>query len=517
MRRALRDLEICQQRAGVDRRRNLADAAALLRFTLAAVGVDDCCQIALFLRALADNFVERELIARVQNRTVNRLAGKLEVFRSCGVRSMRAVVGSQNVRKVRLFKLLQRHLGHEVLHLNRDDLARLGHGKLLRVIRKIEAVAVDLGHKLLLFLVVIRIRHFLAVLIIILLQIDALARHGIIVEIQVAEIARREAGNDCVIELVGVERHCRRPGGNRDRAGLFVDLYDGVNLVGCALARSLVDERADIVRVEIEARIEVDRIFALARAQIIDNCRDRPARAAIAHRFVNRLIGVERHLRDLRGQAQRPVGQHHIQCIARVALLHGLRHRGHCRVPLKPADIHTRNIDIRVNRVLIFEHEAIRANAKHNHHNQRQRNDEPLLSAAGRSLRRFGLLRGLTDLLFGHRRPLGRAALLKLSFLSDRNPSNLHRQSLPGIGNMSSQARKTDIMTTIIIPKHSSFCNGNSTKNAMQIMNLSLRFASARAAFPPCLHRRGSALICSAAGSTGRRAAAPASARPRRT
>ncbi len=39
-------------------------------------------------------------------------------------------------------------------------------------------------------------------------------------------------------------------------------------------------------------------------------------------------------------------------------------------------------------------------------------------------------------------------------------------------------------MTTIIIPKRSSFCNGNSTKNAMQIMNLSLRFAIARAGFP---------------------------------
>ncbi len=350
---------------------------------------------------------------------------------------MRAVVGSQNVRKVRLLELLQRDLGHKVLHLNRDDLARLGHGKLLRVIRKIEAVAVDLGHKLLLFLVVIRIRHFLAVLIIILLQIDALARHGVVLKIEVAEIARREAGNDCVIELVSVQRHRRRPCGDRDRTGLFVDLYNGVDLVGRALARGLVDERADIVRVEIEARIEVDRIFALACAQIVDNCRDGAARAAIAHRLVNRLIGIECHLRDLRGQAQRPVGEHHIQCIARVALLHGLRHCGHRRVPLKPADIHTRNIDIRVNRVLIFEHEAIRADTEHDDDYQRQRNDEPFLPAAGRSLCCFGLLRRLTDLLFGHRRPLGRAALLKLSFLSDRNPPNLHRQNLSGIGKYS--------------------------------------------------------------------------------
>ena len=37
---------------------------------------------------------------------------------------------------------------------------------------------------------------------------------------------------------------------------------------------------------------------------------------------------------------------------------------------------------------------------------------------------------------------------------------------------------KTDIMTTIIIPKYPFFCNGISTKNAVQIMKLSLRFAA---------------------------------------
>ena len=41
-----------------------------------------------------------------------------------------------------------------------------------------------------------------------------------------------------------------------------------------------------------------------------------------------------------------------------------------------------------------------------------------------------------------------------------------------------SQVRKTDIMTTTIIPKYPFFCNGISTKNAVQIMKLSLRFAA---------------------------------------
>ena len=399
-----------------------------MRLALAAVSVDDGCQIALFLRALADNLVERELVAGVEDRAVDCLAGKLEVLRSRSVCGVRAVIGRKHVREIFFFQLLKRHLGDQILHLNGDDLARLRHGKLLRVIGQIEAVAVDLGHQLLLFLVVIRIGHFLAVFIIILLQIHAFARHGVVVKIEGAEIAGCEAGNHCVIELVGVQRHCGRTGGNRNGSGSFVDLYDGVNLVGCALVRGLVDKGPDIRRVEIEARIEIDRVFAAACAQVVDHSGNGTAGPAIAHRFINRLLGVQRHLRDLRGQTQRPVRQDDVQGVAFIARLDRLGDCRHGSVPFKPSDIYARNIDVRVDGVLILEHKAIRADAQHDNCDQRQRDDPSFFAA-----RLSGLLCGFIHLLLRHRGLLGRAALLKFTFLSDRNPSDLHRQVLPGI------------------------------------------------------------------------------------
>ena len=252
-------------------------------------------------------------------------------------------------------------------------------------------------------------------------------------------------------------------------------------------AAGYMTRQTDVLGVEVQAGFQIDVIFVMLRAVVGDERGDGAAAAAILHGLVDGLVGVQRDLADLRRERQRTIREHNSQRVGRGVLVDSLLYGVDGGVALQPADVDARNIDIRVNRILILEHETIRADAKHDDHNQRQCNDEPLISAAGRSLRRFRLLRRLTDLLFGHRRPLGRAALLKFSFLSDRNPSNLHRQNLPGIGNMSSQARKAEIMTTIIIPKHPSFCNGNSTKNTMQIMNLSLRFAIARAGFPSLL------------------------------
>ena len=203
-------------------------------------------------------------------------------------------------------------------------------------------------------------------------------RDGQIVELDAAQLVRDDIavfspGDQIPADAVVAAGECRvnealvtgeadeivKKPGERLLSGSFVDLYDGVNLVGCALARGLVDKGPDIRRVEIEARIEIDRVFAAACAQVVDHGGNGTAGPAITHRFINRLLGVQRHLRDLRGQTQRPVRQDDVQGVAFIARLDRL---GDCRygsVPFKPSDIYARNIDVRVNGVLIFEHKAI--------------------------------------------------------------------------------------------------------------------------------------------------------------
>ena len=91
MRRADGDVQIAEQAGGIDGRGHLADAAALGLFTLAAGGIDGRGLIALFLGTLTDDAVERELLAGIQDRAVDGLAGQLEIGGTVGVCRVRRI------------------------------------------------------------------------------------------------------------------------------------------------------------------------------------------------------------------------------------------------------------------------------------------------------------------------------------------------------------------------------------------------------------------------------------------
>ena len=347
MRRALRDLEIGVEAGGINCGRDLTDASASLCLALAAGLVDDSGLIALLRRALADDLVERELIARIQDGAVDGLAGQLQILCAACLRGMRAVAGAEHVGEVFFFQIGQRDLRLHFLSLDGELRTGFGHGELLRVIRHVEAKADLFRDQLLLFLVVVRILHLGRELVVILLQVDRRAGLGVVVELQLGQIARVEPGDDRFIELVGVKRNFRRTGHDCDGLGVRVDRDGRVDLFRRAGAGGLVDQVADIRGIEIRAGLERDILPGLFRLFIGDKRLDRTAVAAIVHGGVRRLVRVEGDVRDLGGKVDRPVGQDDGERIGGRLLLDGERHGVDRRVAFESADVHAGDIDVR--------------------------------------------------------------------------------------------------------------------------------------------------------------------------
>ena len=351
MRRALCDLEIGVEAGGIDRGRDLTDASAGLCLALAAGLVDDSGLIALLRRALTNDFVERELVAGVQDCAVDGLAGQLQILRAACLRGMRAVAGTEYIGEVFLLQFGQRDLRLDFLGLNDDLRAGIGHGKLLRVIRHVEAEADLFRNQLLLFLVVVRVLHLGRKLVVILLQIDRRAGLGIVVKFQLGQVACVEPGDDRVIECIGVERNFRRARHDRDSLGIGVDRNGRVDLFRRAGARGLVDQIADIRGIKIRPGFERNVLPGLLRAFVCEKRRDRAAVAAIIHGGIRRLVRVEGDVGDLRGEVDRPVWQDDGERIGGRLLFDGKRHSVDRGVALQSADVHAGDIDVRENGV----------------------------------------------------------------------------------------------------------------------------------------------------------------------
>ena len=459
----LGDLEVGVEAGSVDGRGDLADAAALLGLALAAGLVDDGLLVALLGRALADDLVERKFVAGVQDGAIDGLAGELQVLGAAGLRGMRAVAGAEHVGEVFLLQIRQRDLRLHFLGLDGDGRAGVRHGDLLRVIRHVKAEADLLGHELLLFLVVICVLHLGGELIVVRLQIDRGAGLGVVVEFQVGEIAAFKPRDDLVIELIGVERDLRRAGHDRDGLRVGVDGDDRVDLLRGAGPGRLVDQVADIRRVQILAGLQRDILPVLFRLLVGDERLDGAAVAAVVYGGVGRLIRVQGNVRHLGGEFDRPVRQDDGQRIGGSLLLDRELHGVDGRVALEPADVDARDIHVREDRVASLQDKAIGTNAEHRQQCHAPGNDRDLLSGGGG---RF-LLGARSGLL---RRSLvrGGAAGLKSAFLSDKDPS------------YSSATGRHNLFCVCIIHKTSVFCNGipdrNGPRNSeFSINNFTLR------------------------------------------
>ena len=259
---------------------------------------------------------------------------------------MRAVAGTEYIGEVFLLQFGQRDLRLDFLGLNDDLRAGIGHGKLLRVIRHVEAEADLFRNQLLLFLVVVRVLHLGRKLVVILLQIDRRAGLGVVIELEFGQVACVEPGDDRVIERVRVKRNFRRTCHDRDRFCVRVDRDGRVDLFRRAGARGLVDQIADIRGIEIRPGFERNVLPGLFCPFVCEKRRNRAAVAAVVHGGVCRLVRVEGDVGDLGGKVNRPVGQDNGQRIGSCLLLDGERHGVNCRVPLQSADVHARDIDV---------------------------------------------------------------------------------------------------------------------------------------------------------------------------
>ena len=381
---------------------------------------------------------------------------------------MRAVAGAEHVGEVFLLQIRHRDLRLHFLGLDGDGGTGVRHGDLLRVIRHVKAEADLLGHELLLFLVVVRILHLGGELVVVHLQIDRGAGLGVVVEFQVGEIAAFKPRDDLVIELVGVERDLWRASHDRDGLRVGVDGDDRVDLLRGAGPGGLVDQVADIRRVQILAGLQRDILPVLFRLLVGDERLDGAAVAAVVHGGVGRLIRVQGDVRHLGGEFDRPVRQDDGQRVAGCLLLHRELHGVDGRVSLEPADVYARDIHVREDRIASLQDKAIGTNAEHRQQCHAPGNDRDLLSGGGG---RF--LFGARSCLLRRSLVRGGAAGLKSAFLSDKDPS------------YSSATGRHNLFCVCIIHKTSVFCNGipdrNGPRNSeFSINNFTLR-PSARA------------------------------------
>ena len=417
MRRALDHVQIGVQHGLIDRGRDLADAAAGLRLALAARLIDGGGAVALFGRALADDLVERENFARIQDRAVDGGAGKLQILCAVGVDNVRAVIFGERGGEILLFQAFQRDLRDKVLHLDGEGLPRVRHGDLLGIILQIEAEALDLRHELVLFLVVVRVRHLGAVFVVVRLEIDRLARDGVVVKGELGEIPGVIAREHGVIELVHVQRDLRRAGDDGDGLRRLVKGDRRLDERLLCLGSRLLQRAADILGVQVETGREVHVVAPGLRAAMGENGAERTAVAPVGHGGVHRFVGVERDVRRVGVDRHGLVGQGDGKRVGGKAAGDLVLHGGKRRLAVKPADVDARDVDIGINGAAAHEHEAVGAHGERRDKHERAENDGGLAAGAHPAA-----LSAAAAALLARCRSARCAAGFEFTFFSDKDP-----------------------------------------------------------------------------------------------
>ena len=282
-----------------------------------------------------------------------------------------------------------------------------------------------------------------AVLVIIGLQVHRLAGDLPVGPGHGGEVAVHKGVVDGVIEAVGVQGPVGIAHMDGQGALLLVIVHGG-GLQGLFhLGGHLVDEIADIVRVQVQHGLQIDIMLRLPAVEIAGQGGEGIAAAAVGQGLVNGLVGVQRHVGLLRVEGQGPVRQAHVQGGRRIGGGHGGGHGIDGLLPAHAADVDSGHIDVGIDGTAVFQNQAVNKHAQSQDHHQspgHNGRDGGGIQTAARllRLRRPGRLGGRLGRTLGLGRP-GRTRLrpargllrrrgprlFKFTFLSDGNRSYL--------------------------------------------------------------------------------------------
>ena len=133
-------------------------------------------------------------------------------------------------------------------------------------------------------------------------------------------------------------------------------------------------------------------MLIVLRGQVGTDRLDGAAAAAVLHRGVDRLVGVERDVGDLGVEIKRPVGEDHVQRVCGVGLVDRALDRCDGSLTLETADVDARNVDVRENGIAVFDREAIAAERHDRDQHDRAGDDADARAHGQARLGLFGLL-----------------------------------------------------------------------------------------------------------------------------
>ena len=352
-------LQVQEQRAVVDARRHLTHAAAQLFRAGAAGHIDRGREIALGCGPLADDIIEGEDLAGVQNRAVDGLTGQAEVVGSVGVGYVRGGHLVQRRAEHLAGEVQLRHFRLDVLHLNHHRAAGSGGGELLVGLLQVKAVAGHFFGDGVGLLVILGVLHLGAVLLVIRRQVHQLAGRLLILPGQGGEVGVHKGVVHRLIEPVGVQLPVRIAHLHGDGAGSLVEGDLRRRRLLLYFLGQLVNHIADVLGVQIQNRLQIDVMLRAAAGEVVQHCREGIAGAAVSHGLGDGLIGIQGHVGLIRREGQRPVRQLDVEGGRGIRGSHGVRHRAGGLLRSHAADVDAGDEDIGVDGVSALEDEAV--------------------------------------------------------------------------------------------------------------------------------------------------------------
>ena len=352
-------LQVQEQGAVVDGRGHLAHAAAQLGLAGAAGDEDRGREITLGGGPLADDIIEGENLAGVENRAVDGLAGQIQVVGSVGVDGVFRGHLVEGCAEHLAGEIQLGDLGLDVLHLNDHGAAGLGGGQLLLGGLQVEAVARDLLGNGVGLLVIFGILHLGAVLLIVRRQIHQFTGGLLVVPGQGREVGVHKGVVHGLVEPFGIQLAVGVADLDRDGPGGLIDIDLRGGEGGLHLLGQLVDAVADVVGVQVQHRLQVDVALVAAAAEVVEHRGEGVAAAAVGHGLGDGLVGVQRHVGLVRRKGQGAVRQLDVQRGRGVGRGHGVGHGGHGFLTGHAADVDPGHKDVGVDGVAALEHQAV--------------------------------------------------------------------------------------------------------------------------------------------------------------
>ena len=374
---ALHDLKICVHGAVVQGGSNLTHAAA--QFVLGLTGyVDDGLLIALGCGTLANDVVEGEHVAGLQNGAVNGFTGQFQILRTLVGTGVAGAGGCQRITEQKFLQGSGGHFGRNCAEGETQHVACGGHSQLRVGLQQRNggSQTPGFGFHLAGVHVVHGVDGIEGILVIEVVQLHGGGIDHVVLKLNVGVVVVDESTVNQIVQFLFVNGTAGRTDVHLNGEVGLVNGDLGFHQLGGYLGGGFADQIADIIRIHLQGRGNVDVIgAAFGGVDGTGNGKGIRAFAAVGVGFLHRKVSVHKDGVLLGSEGQHLIGQDHVD-----ALLLGFGELlvdgggGFCLG--HAAYVDARHVDVGQNLVVVHVLHGVDADAGHGSHHQCQKHDQ---------------------------------------------------------------------------------------------------------------------------------------------